>query len=125
MEYRLRKGGTSKPEYPEQLLRETINNALAHRDYSIDKYININIKPNEHIEIRNPGAFKKMLLIEEFSSEIPVRKIIPDSKPRNPKLADVLKVFDKWEGKWKGMSNLVNDTLDNKIDLPFIISVQR
>jgi len=115
----IEKGGTSKPEYPEQLLRETINNALAHRDYSIDKYININIKPNEHIEIRNPGAFKKMLLIEELSSEIPVRKIIPDSKPRNPKLADVLKVFDKWEGKSRGMSNLVNDTLDNKIDLPF------
>lgn len=113
------RGGTSKPEYPEQLLRETINNALAHRDYSIDKYININIKPNEHIEIRNPGSFKKMLLIEDLAGEIPTRKIIPDSKPRNPKLADVLKVFDKWEGKSRGMSNLVNEALHNKIDLPF------
>jgi ATP-dependent DNA helicase RecG len=115
----IERGGTSKPEYPEQLLRETINNALAHRDYSIDKYVNINIKPNEHIEIRNPGSFKKMLLIEDLNSEIPIRRIIPDSKPRNPKLADVLKVFDKWEGKSRGMSNLVNDALNNKIDLPF------
>ena len=115
----IEKGGTSKPEYPEQLLRETINNALAHRDYSIDKYVNINIKPNEHIEIRNPGSFKKALLIEELNDSIPIRRIIPDSKPRNPKLADVLKVFDKWEGKSRGMGNLVNESLNNKIDLPY------
>jgi len=113
------KGGTTKPEYPEQLLRETINNAIAHRDYSIDKYVNINIKPNVHIEIRNPGSFKKQLLIEIPNHEIPIRRIIPDSKPRNPKLADVLKVFDKWEGKSRGMSNLVNEALENKIDLPY------
>lgn len=113
------KGGTSKPEYPESLLRETINNAIAHRDYSIDKYSNITISPNEHIEIRNPGSFRKQLLIEAPEDLIPVRRIIPDSKPRNPKLADILKVFDKWEGKSKGMSNLVNEALDNKIDLPY------
>jgi ATP-dependent DNA helicase RecG len=117
----IERGGISKPEYPEQLLRETINNALAHRDYSIDKYVNINIKPNEHIEIRNPGSFKQLLLIEQWGVDIPIpiRKIIPDSKPRNPKLADVLKVFDKWEGKSRGMSNLVNEALNNKIDLPY------
>lgn len=115
----IEKGGSSKPEYPEQLLRETINNAIAHRDYSINKYININIKPNIHVEIRNPGAFKKQLLIESINHLIPVRRIIPDSKPRNPNLADVLKVFDKWEGKARGMSNLVNEALDNKIDLPY------
>ncbi|MBJ7429176.1 MAG: hypothetical protein JHD28_09500, partial [Bacteroidia bacterium] len=79
----------------------------------------INIRPNTHIEIRNPGSFKKQLLIEIPESKIPVRRIIPDSKPRNPKLADVLKVFDKWEGKSKGMSNLVNEALENKIDLPY------
>ncbi len=115
----IEKGGSAKPEYPEQLLRETINNAIAHRDYSIDKYVNINIRPNTHIEIRNPGSFKKQLLIEIPESKIPIRRIIPDSKPRNPKLADVLKVFDKWEGKSRGMSNLVNEALDNKIDLPY------
>jgi len=115
----IERGGISKPEYPEQLLRETINNALAHRDYSIDKYVSINIKPNEHVEIRNPGSFKKMLLIEDLTDAIPTRKIIADSKPRNPKLADVLKVFDKWEGKSRGMGNLVNAALDNKIDLPY------
>jgi predicted HTH transcriptional regulator len=115
----LERGGSSMAEYPEQLLRETINNALAHRDYSINKYININIRPNELIEIRNPGSFKKSLLIEELDNQIPIRRIVPDSKPRNPRLADVLKVFDKWEGKARGMSNLVTDSLQNKIDLPY------
>ncbi len=115
----IEKSGSAKPEYPEQLLRETINNAIAHRDYSVDKYVNINIKPNSYIEIRNPGSFKRQLLVEALSHEIPVRRIIPDSKPRNPRLADVLKVFDKWEGKSRGMSNLVNEALENKIDLPF------
>ncbi len=112
-------GGTSMPEYPLPLIRETINNAIAHRDYNVDKYININIKPNKYIEIRNPGAFKKQLLLESVEHDIPFRRIIPDSKPRNPKLADVLKVFDKWEGKARGMSNLVNEALNNKIDLPY------
>lgn len=115
----IEKSGSAKPEYPEQLLRETINNAIAHRDYSVDKYVNINIKPNSFIEIRNPGSFKRQLLVESTANEIPVRRIIPDSKPRNPRLADVLKVFDKWEGKARGMSNLVNAALENKIDLPF------
>lgn len=115
----IERSGTAKPEYPEQLLRETVNNAIAHRDYSINKYININIKPNTYIEIRNPGSFKRQLLIEIPYHEIPVRRIIPDSKPRNPRLADVLKVFDKWEGKSRGMSNLVNAALENKIDLPY------
>ena len=115
----IEKGGSGKPEYPEDLLRETINNALAHRDYSVDKYVNINIKPNAHIEIRNPGNFQKQLLIEKTDHKIPVRRIIPDSKPRNPKLADVLSVFKKWEGKSIGMSSLVNKALENKIDLPY------
>ncbi len=115
----IEKSGTSKPEYPEQLLRETINNAIAHRDYSINKYVNITIKPNSYLEIRNPGSFKKQLLLENQNHEIPFRRIIPDSKPKNPRLADVLKVFDKWEGKSRGMSNLVNAALENKIDLPY------
>ncbi len=115
----IEKGGTSKPEYPLQLLRETINNALAHRDYRIDKYVNINIKPNAHIEIRNPCSFKKQLLIEIINDEVPILRIIADSKPPNPKLADVLKVYNKWEGKSRGMSNLVNEALDNRIDLPY------
>ena len=111
--------GKSIPEYPEELIRECINNSLAHRDYTIDRFINIDIYPNNRIEIRNPGGFKKSLLIENIVSDIPLRRIIPNQKPVNPKLADVLKVFNKYEGKGIGMATLVNECLNDKIDIPY------
>jgi len=113
-------GGKSIPEYPIRLIRECINNSLAHRDYAIIKFTNINIVPNKHIEIRNPGRFKVQLLIEDIDHPIPIRRIIPgNSKPNNPRLAEILKVFDRWEGKGLGMSTLTNECLANNIDLPY------
>ncbi len=111
--------GTSIPEYPEDLIRECINNSLAHRDYTVDRFINIDIVPQKYIEIRNPGGFKKTLLIEKTEHEIPLRRIIPNQKPVNPKLADVLKIFNKYEGKDIGMATLVNECLNDKIDIPY------
>lgn len=116
----IEEGGKRIPEYPNRLIRESVNNSLAHRDYGILKFTNINIVPNKHIEIRNPGRFKAQLLIQDIENEIPIRRIIPgNSKPNNPRLAEILKVFDKWEGKGLGMSTLTNECLANNIDLPY------
>jgi ATP-dependent DNA helicase RecG len=112
------RGGISTPQYPEEILRETVNNALAHRDYSLDKQAIISIKPGRHIAIKNPGSFRRHLLIEHADHDIPLRRIIPEAKARNPKLADVLRVYRKWEGKGIGMATLVNLCLENRIDLP-------
>lgn len=112
-------GGTALPQFPEEVLRETVNNALAHRDYSVNKQVIIAIKPGARIAIRNPGRFRQTLVIEDCSSEIPVRRILPEAKPRNPKLADVLRVYRKWEGRGIGMATLVNLCLENRIDLPY------
>jgi ATP-dependent DNA helicase RecG len=112
-------GGSPRPEYPEALLRETINNGLAHRDYSIDEPVTISIQPKYHVEIRSPGSFRKPLLIEEPNDAIPLRRIIPESKPKNPRLAKVLMVYNKWEGHGIGMSTMVNLCLQNQIDLPY------
>lgn len=112
------KGGSVLFEYPERVIRETVNNALAHRDYSNNRFANITIIPNKHVEIRNPGQFKQEQLLR-FDEPIPVRRIIPIPKAQNPNLADVLKSFDRWEGKGWGMSTLTNFALDNSIDIPY------
>jgi len=112
-------GGSSRPQYPEGLLRETVNNALAHRDYSIDRQVIIAIKPGMHIEISNPGSFRNNLRIERLDGPIRLRRILPEAKARNPRLADVLRVFRKWEGRGYGMATLVDLCLQNEIDLPY------
>jgi predicted HTH transcriptional regulator len=38
---------------------------------------------------------------------------------RNPKLTDLLKSFDRWEGKGKGLASLTDACLENTIDLPY------
>jgi ATP-dependent DNA helicase RecG len=118
----LEKGGTKTFEYPKELIRECINNSLAHRDYSIDYFVNINIVPGKHIEIKNPGRFKEQLLITDETTDVPIRRIVANNpKANNPKLATILGVYDKWEGKGRGMKNLVSAALDGHIDLPYFV----
>ncbi|MDP3927404.1 MAG: putative DNA binding domain-containing protein [Bacteroidota bacterium] len=113
-------GGKSEPEYPEILIRETINNALAHRDYSKDNFVTIKVEPNQYIEIKNPGSFKEKIKIVNTDTNIEVRRIIPGiPESKNPKLASILKVFDKIENQGRGMASLVNAALENKVDLAY------
>jgi predicted HTH transcriptional regulator len=115
----IKEGGRSEPEYPEKLIRETINNALAHRDYTINNFVSVTIEPNRYIEIKNPGSFKEKIKLINTNTDIGIRRLIagiPDSK--NPKLANVLKVYDKIESQGRGMASLVNAALENLIDLP-------
>ncbi len=114
------KGGTTTFEYPERLIRETVNNALAHRDYSVNKFVNITISPGQHIEIRNPGKFRNEQVLR-IDGPNPIRRIIPIPKAQNPRLADILKSFDRWEGKGWGMSSLTNLALENEVDISFYI----
>ncbi len=113
-------GGKTVAEYPEELVREVINNSLAHRDYSINKFVTIRVEPNKFLEIKNPGRFKEKIKITDSDDPIPVRRLVPGiPESKNPKLASVLKVFDKMESQGRGMAALVNYTLENKIDLPY------
>ncbi|MBL7975234.1 MAG: putative DNA binding domain-containing protein [Candidatus Kapabacteria bacterium] len=113
-------GGRSEPEFPEKLVREVVNNAFAHRDYIANKFITIKINPGESIEIKNPGSFKQKMLITDTSTKNEIRRIIsgvPETK--NPKLANVLKAFDKIESQGIGMATLVSVCLENQIDVPY------
>jgi predicted HTH transcriptional regulator len=115
------RGGTLIAEYPDKLIRESINNALAHRDYSINRPVQLTIRPHISLSIRNPGHLPHDLILEVLDSPIPLRRIFPNPRARNPRLADILKLHSKWEGKGIGMSDLVNTALANKIDIPFYI----
>ena len=114
-------GGTLVAEYPDKLIRESINNALAHRDYSFNRPVQITIKPRISLSIRNPGHLPHELILEKPDDPIPVRRIFANPRARNPRLADILKLHNKWEGKGIGMSDLVNSALANQIDLPYYL----
>jgi predicted HTH transcriptional regulator len=114
-------GGATVAEYPERLIRESINNALAHRDYSINRPVQITIKPRISLSIRNPGHLPHELVFERPDDPIPIRRIFANPRARNPRLADILKLHIKWEGKGIGMSDLVNSALANQIDLPYYV----
>lgn len=111
-------GGTMVAEYPDRLIRESINNALAHRDYSLNRPVQITIKQRISLSIRNPGHLPPELILEKPDDPIPVRRIFANPRARNPRLADILKLHSKWEGKGIGMSDLVNSALANQIDVP-------
>ena len=111
-------GGTLLAEYPEKLIRECINNALAHRDYSINRPVQLTLKPRVSLSIRNPGQLPHELLFEQPNDPIPVRRIFANPRARNPRLADILKLHNKWEGKGIGMSELVNYALANQMGVP-------
>jgi predicted HTH transcriptional regulator len=115
----LAKGGTEQPEYPEQLVREVVNNALAHRSYEASEMVHLIIRPDQSLEVRNPGRFRQS---QQLAAEQPrLRRIVPLAKPANPRLADLLKTYDRWEGRGIGMATLTNYCLDNLIDVPYFI----
>lgn len=113
--------GTAVPEYPQELIRESINNAFAHRNYQTDRFVIIEIRPNESLMIRNPGAFERRQRIHLDTEFGKIRRIIPIQVARNPKLTHLLKIFDYWEGKGRGLTSLIDACLDNQIDVPYYI----
>ena len=113
-------GGRSEPEFPERLIREVINNAIAHRDYVANKFITIKVNPGSNLSIINPGSFKSKMILSFKDSDVSIRRIVAGvPETRNPKLANVLKTFDKIESQGIGMATLVSVCLDNQIDIPY------
>lgn len=68
------------PDYAPEAFRETISNALLHRDYSRLGTIFVQWYP-DHIFITNPGGFPAGITLDNL--------LVHEPKPRNPRLAEV------------------------------------
>ena len=90
------------PFFNEDVIREVINNAFAHRDYRINSEIVIKLYPTR-IDVINAGGFPKGVSLENLLT-------VP-STPRNRLLADVLSKTGIVERSGQGMDKIFLYTL--------------
>jgi len=86
-------------EYPEFVIRESIVNAVAHRDYFSRDAIQVNIF-NDRMEITNPGAISSGLSLEKFGHR---------SVQRNPITYRILRDLGYVEGLGTGVPKMRNE----------------
>ena len=99
-----------KWEYPLRALEETLNNALAHRDYLSNGDIQLAIY-DDRIEIWNPGELPKQITPEQLKGK-------HKSIPRNPFLADrlyLIKYIERWG---RGTNRIVEDMRQDNLPDP-------
>jgi ATP-dependent DNA helicase RecG len=85
------------PDYSPQGIREVINNALLHRDYTRMGGIYIQWHP-DHFLITNPGGFPEGIRLDNLLVHEPV--------PRNPRLADAFKRVGLVEQTGRGVDKI-------------------
>lgn len=90
-------------EYPLKALRETVVNAIIHRNYFDPSETNIYVFPNR-IEIRNPGAFPPGVSVEE-----------PEHKPRNPTIAQFFYDVNFAEKYGSGIKKILKETFEHPL----------
>ena len=99
-----------KWEYPFRALEEALNNALAHRDYTMTGDIQLAIY-DDRIEIWNPGELSKAITPEQL-------KVKHRSLPRNPFLASRLyriRYIERWG---RGTNRIVDEMRAEKLPDP-------
>ena len=99
-----------KWEYPMRAVEETLNNAVAHRDYFSNAEIYLSIY-DDRIEVWNPGELSPPLTPEDLKKE-------HKSIPRNKLLADKLFLIKYIEQWGKGTNRIVNEMRENKLPEP-------
>lgn len=89
-------------DFNEEVLREAILNAMAHRDYTISSEVVIKQFPNK-IVINNPGGFPKGVNIENI--------LTVSSTPRSRLLTDILEKTGLVERSGQGVDKIYSLTL--------------
>lgn len=90
------------PFFNEEVIREVVNNAFAHRDYRINSEIVVKLYPHKLI-VQNAGGFPKGVSLDNL--------LTVASTPRNRLLADVLSKTGIVERSGQGMDKIFLYTL--------------
>ena len=92
------------PLYDRAGVREAINNALIHRDYSRLGAIHVQLR-DRHVRVSNPGGFVEGVR--------PDNLLITEPRPRNPRLADAFKRAGLVERTGRGVETIYRGQLRN------------
>ena len=101
---------TEALNYPIRALRETIINAIAHKNYSINNPIQIKVYENR-ILIFNEGSLPQDWTMEKFLGN-------HSSQPTNPKIANVLYRAGYIEAWGTGIATILRECHKNGLPLP-------
>ncbi len=130
LKYRYLREGTLFPDevlrYDPFTIRESLNNAIAHQDYSSGARINVVEFEDDHLIFSNYGSFLPKTI------EDVVLKDSPEESYRNPFLVEAMKNLDMIETQGGGIRKLFNfqrarffpmpefDFADNKVKVSII-----
>jgi ATP-dependent DNA helicase RecG len=101
--------------YPEDACKETLLNAIAHRDYSVQNGIEIFIFTNR-IEIKSPGALLSTISIKNLY------ELEGAHESRNPLIARVLRENKLMRELGEGMKRIFNLMSENELKRPRLYS---
>ena len=97
------------PEYPEAVLRESITNALAHRDYGLEgATVDITVW-DDRIEVRSPGALPGHITIDNMRAE---------HYSRNPRIMRILKTLGLVEEYGEGIDRMYREMESRLMEPP-------
>ncbi len=99
-----------RKHYPEKALRESLLNAIVHKDYSISSDIFIKVYPNKLI-ISNPGQLPPQLSVDALKYE-------HSSIPYNPVIAKTFYYAGLIENWGRGTIAMIKDCKETKKPIP-------
>ncbi|MDQ1592304.1 MAG: hypothetical protein QOG71_2931 [Pyrinomonadaceae bacterium] len=103
-------------QYPMECVRETIANALCHRDYTIESQaVQVRLF-KDRIEVGSPGTWYGKHLSNK--SEYLLKDLISESKLRNPTLAQAIFNIKLFEGRGQGIPASVDDCKEVGAPIP-------
>jgi len=101
--------------YPEEVCKEAILNAIAHRDYSIQNGIEIYLF-NDRMEIKSPGALLSALSMNSLY------RLEGAHESRNPLIAKVLRENNLMRELGEGMKRIFDLMSENELERPILYS---